>query len=80
MVKKVGFNGWLQRVREIGEYSDVVVRVIGEEFWLYMLFLRNESGYFCDLLSLLNGIEQVDEKIGCKFVNIYYFFGMLFIF
>nr|XP_024385970.1 BTB/POZ domain-containing protein At5g48800-like isoform X3 [Physcomitrium patens] len=75
MAKKVGLNGWLQRVRETGEHSDVVVRVTGEEFRLHMLPLRNESGYFRDLPSSSNGIEQVDEKTGCKLVNIHHLPG-----
>lgn len=78
MAKKVGLNGWLQRVRETGEHSDVVVRVTGEEFRLHMLPLRNESGYFRDLPSSSNGIEQVDEKTGCKLVNIHHLPGMSF--
>lgn len=41
-----GFNTWLQRVRRTGEYSDVTVRVEGEDFRLHMLPLLNASSYF----------------------------------
>ncbi|KAJ7562191.1 hypothetical protein O6H91_03G058100 [Diphasiastrum complanatum] len=47
MAKREGsFSGWLQRVRRTGEYSDVTVRVSGEDFCLHMLPLLNESSYF----------------------------------
>lgn len=55
MAKKDGLNGWLQRVRKTGEFSDVVVRVNGEEFHLHMLPLQNASAYFRNLPSTSNG-------------------------
>jgi hypothetical protein len=44
--REAGFNTWLQRVRRTGEYSDVTVRVEGQEFRLHLLPLLNASSYF----------------------------------
>ena len=49
--KEGGFNTWLQRVRRTGEFSDVTVRVEGEEFHLHMLPLLNASAYFRNISS-----------------------------
>lgn len=76
MAKKVGLNGWLQRVRKTGEYSDVVVRVNGQEFHLHMLPLQNASAYFRNLPSTSNGGKQVHEPTGCRLVTIHDLPGM----
>ncbi|CAM6097733.1 unnamed protein product [Calypogeia fissa] len=50
MAKKEGsFNGWLQRVRRTGEYSDLLVRIGSVDFHLHMLPFLNASSYFRDL-------------------------------
>lgn len=68
---KEGLDGWLQRVRKTEEFSDVVVRVNGEEFRLHMLPLMNASDFFRNLPSSSDGVEQVHEPTGCKLVTIH---------
>lgn len=51
-------SGWLQRVRQTGEFSDVIVEVDGQEFNLHMLPLLNASSYFRTLPSSSNGFHS----------------------
>lgn len=46
-----GFSTWLQQVRRSGEYSDVTVRVEGEDFHVHLLPLLNASAYFRNVTS-----------------------------
>ena len=72
MAKKENLNGWLQRVRKTGEYSDVLVRVNGEEFHLHMLPLKNASAYFRNLPSTSDGSSAaLQELTGCTLVTIH---------
>lgn len=66
-----GLDGWLQRVRKTEEYSDVVVRVNGEDFRLHMLPLMNASTYFRNLPSSSDGAEQVHTPTERKLVTIH---------
>ncbi|KAG0614736.1 hypothetical protein M758_6G200100 [Ceratodon purpureus] len=68
---KEGLDGWLQRLRKTGEYSDVVVRVNGEEFHLHMLPLMNASVYFRNLPSSSDGVQQIHNSTGRKLVTIH---------
>lgn len=49
--KEGGFDGWLQRVRRTGEFSDITVVLKNEEFRLHSLPLLNASTYFRDIWS-----------------------------
>ncbi|GLJ36477.1 hypothetical protein SUGI_0732520 [Cryptomeria japonica] len=62
MSTKVGepFNGWLQRVRRSGEFSDVTVIVNGQEFQLHSLPLVNASTYFRNILCSSTQVKIIE--------------------
>lgn len=70
MAKKEGLNSWLQRVRITGEYSDLHVRLNGEEFHLHMLPLLNASSYFRNLPSSSEEGSKKISKEGYRIVTI----------
>lgn len=79
MAKKEGsFNGWLQRVRRTGEYSDLLIRIGSVDFHLHMLPFLNASSFFRGLPRVSSrpatgvvGIEMVSvESESAPFVQV----------
>ncbi|CAM6127568.1 unnamed protein product [Calypogeia fissa] len=63
------FNGWLQRVRRTGEYSDLLIRIGSVDFHLHMLPFLNASSFFRDLPRVVSSYPAA-EVVGTEHVGV----------